>query len=183
MEDKNEVSLIMEDVSIGSFDDFEELLDMPVVSNDESYDWDLNATEKNDDDKSFNSYDIVEKFLNQPVVAIAERFGGHLNFAEEGAAKDLFFEMTCTCAKAYAQIDATTLCFNRNWFNHVFKRGSHLPFSLTYSVCQPLLTKYSDLFVKMMNALCMKVIEIDNLTMLHISFEPMENFFVWLKDE
>ena len=136
------------------------------------------------DNDSIGSFDDdFEDLSNLPVVAIGKRFGGHLNFAEEGTAKDLFFEMTCTCAKALYEFNVSTLCFNRQWFIEVFKESPHFTCCLTYSACQPLLSKYSVLFEKMMNALSLKVMDAENLDMLQISFEPEEDFWFRANEE
>ena len=117
-----------------------------------------------DDGKDDNSTDEL-------IVATFDRFGWFLLHAELGVAKELFVEMTYTCARAFSEIHATALCFNEFWFDFVFKEKPVRMSSLTYSACQPLLSKYSDRFQKMMAHSRLKVLDVGNLNMLKISFE------------
>ena len=132
---------------------------------------------KDPDDASIGSFDNdLEEVSNLPVVAIYDRIGGHMINAELSAAGKLFVEMTYTCARAYFESSLKNLCFNEFWFKRVFKEYPERICCLTYSACQSLLSKYSTNFERFMTISKMKLLDVDNLDMLHISFEPGEKF-------
>ena len=102
-----------------------------------------------------------------------DRANEYLIDIEHAAAKELFIEMTYTCARAYCENFLKDLCFDERWFNQTFKESSNRICILSYSACQPLLSKYASIFVMMMRMSLMTVKNIDNLSMLQISFDPM----------
>ena len=136
------------------------------------------------DDATIVSFDEYFKDrFNRPAVAIFGMIGGHRIEAELALAKMLFIEMTYTCARAYVKIYLKDICFNELWFKETFKKCPNRICCLTYSACQPLLSKYSALFEQMMSMWWMRVKHVENLDMLHISFEPEEQLVEnWIKN-
>ena len=150
---------------------------MEIPKDNSSEDEEFPAGSFSDDDVSYYTADAFEELSMKPVIAI---FGNHFrsqNIAEKAAAKELFCEMTFTCAKAFIDIKVKTLCFNETWFNAIFKDDQSRIFCFPYSACQPLLSKYAQMFVDAMKIMNMKVLDDDSLDMLEISFEPEGNLW------
>ena len=95
--------------------------------------------------------------------------------SEEWAARCLFFEMAHVC-RAYHEINESAICFDEVWFKENFRDNPERVCWLTYSDCQPLLSKYPALFKEEMSQFEMKLLDVDNLNMLNISFESEESF-------
>ena len=127
-------------------------------------------------DALFCSSVVVKDILDHPAKTNANLIMGKMEFEEEDVAKRLFIEMCHFCTRAYFEFKLKSMTFDKIWFNETFKNHPERVCHIAYSACQPLLSKYSALFEKTMLRFFLKLLNVDNLDMLEISFEPVKNF-------